>query len=155
MRCDGRSFRGGDEAADVVDVPPTARLRRVTLAALVATVLLTILVVFQLALALGAPLGDMAWGGQHPGVLPTPFRVASAVVGLVVYPAIMLAILSTGGVLQLDLLPPVESMPMWVLAALFLFSAAANAASRSKRERIWAPVSLVIATCCVVIALGS
>ena len=41
-------------------------------------VLLGGLAVFQALLALGAPLGAFAWGGQHR-VLPTRLRVGSAV----------------------------------------------------------------------------
>lgn len=36
------------------------------------------LVGFQLALAAGAPLGRLAWGGQHEGILPPQLRAASA-----------------------------------------------------------------------------
>ncbi|HET9880007.1 MAG TPA: hypothetical protein VFQ81_11990 [Candidatus Limnocylindria bacterium] len=50
--------------------------------AVIGTVLLAVIAMFQLALAAGAPLGAMAWGGGHPGVLPPRLRVASAVVGV-------------------------------------------------------------------------
>jgi len=49
-----------------------------TLAAVGLCVLLGALAVFQALLALGAPLGRFAWGGQHL-VLPTPLRIGSAV----------------------------------------------------------------------------
>ena len=39
--------------------------------------------VFQVALALGAPYGQMAWGGASPPVLPDNLRAASA--GAAVY----------------------------------------------------------------------
>jgi hypothetical protein len=41
---------------------------------------------------------------------------------------------------------------MWVLAGFFALGALANFASRSKRERLWGPVSLAIAVCCGLIA---
>jgi hypothetical protein len=126
----------------------------VTVAALIAVILLTVLAVFQVALALGAPLGDMAWGGRNPGVLSTRLRVASAVAGIVVYPATILAILSASGLLRIDGLPVPGPVVMWVLTAFFLLGALMNTISRSKRERIWGPTSLVIAGCCAVIALG-
>jgi hypothetical protein len=34
--------------------------------------------VFELLLAAGAPMGSAAWGGAHPGRLPSELRVASA-----------------------------------------------------------------------------
>ena len=125
-----------------------------TLAAVLAVCLLVILVVFQLTLAAGAPYGDMAWGGRTAGVLPRTLRLASGVVGLLVYPLIILAILSASGLLRIDGLPVVGTAAMWVLAAFFVLGALMNGASRSRRERIWAPVSLVIAGCCAMIALG-
>jgi hypothetical protein len=42
---------------------------------------------------------------------------------------------------------------MWVLAGFFTLGALANLASRSKVERIWGPISLIVAVCCAVIAV--
>ena len=74
--------------------------------------------------------------------------------GSIVYPLIILAILSASGLLRIDGLPVAGAVAMWVLTAFFLLGTLMNAVSRSRRERIWAPVSLVIALCCAVIALG-
>ena len=30
---------------------------------------------FQIAIVLGAPLGEYAYGGQNPGILKLPFRI--------------------------------------------------------------------------------
>lgn len=125
-----------------------------TVAAVVATVLLGVLLVFQFALAAGAPLGAAAWGGQHPGVLPTGLRVASGISGTAVYPLIILYVLVSADLVQAGWLPGSGAGAMWVLAGFFTLSTLMNAASRSKPERIWAPVSLAVAICCVVIATG-
>lgn len=122
-------------------------------AAVIAVVLLGALAVFQVALALGAPWGAASWGGTHPGVLPARLRVASAVAGVVVYPLIALLLLDSGGVIDIGW--DVGSLWLWVLTAFFLLGTLANAASRSKVERVWAPVTLVIAVCCAVVALGT
>ena len=74
-------------------------------AAIVAVVLLAVVAVFQSALALGAPLGRAAWGGQHEGVLPTRFRVASGVAGLVVYPLTILFVLASSGQITANWVP--------------------------------------------------
>ncbi len=123
-----------------------------TIAAIVAVALLGVIVIFQIALALGAPLGYAAWGGRHPGVLPMRLRVASAVVALVVYPVIILVVLAAAGLIAADWLPIDGSLLMWALAAFLGLGAIANFASRSPRERIWGPVALAIAVCCAVIA---
>ncbi len=108
--------------------------------------------VFQIALALGAPLGKAAWGGKHEGILPVGLRIASGAAGLLVYPLIALFILASADLIAVDWLPTGKT-GMWILTAFFTLGALANFASRSKSERIWGPVSLVIAICCAVIAL--
>ena len=122
------------------------------IAAAVAVGLLVVVAVFQLALALGAPFGKAAWGGAHDGVLPMRLRAASAFVGLVVYPAVIAVVLSASGVIDADLVPGRGAVTMWVLATIFLLGAMANAVSRSRVERGWAPVSLTIELCCGAVA---
>ena len=125
-----------------------------TVAAIIAVVLLGVIVAFQLALALGAPLGYAAWGGQHPGVLPMRLRIASGVAGLVIYPLIILTVLASADLMGADWLPWEGRVVMWILAGLLALGALANFASRSPRERIWGPVALATAACCAIIAAG-
>jgi hypothetical protein len=123
------------------------------IAAWIAAALLVVLTVFQLALALGAPAGAAAWGGGNPGVLPTRLRVVSALVAVFVYPPITLLILDSGDAASVGW--NVNRLWMWVLTGLFALGTFSNFASRSRIERIvWGPVSLVIAICCAIIAIG-
>jgi hypothetical protein len=121
-------------------------------AAIVAATLLAVVVVFQIALALGAPLGKAAWGGQHEGVLPERLRIASGVAAFFVYPFIIVAVLGSAGLIEGDLLPGNGSRVMWMLGGLFTLGGLANLASRSTLERYWALVSIAIAICCAIIA---
>lgn len=121
-------------------------------AAIIAAALIAVLTIFQIALALGAPAGAAAWGGSYPGVLPTRLRVASGFAGVFAYPPIALLILDSGGVIDIGW--DVSRLWLWVLAGLFLLGTVSNAVSKSKVERIWAPVSLALALCCAVIAIG-
>lgn len=125
-----------------------------TVAAIIAVALLGAVAVFQLALALGAPFGYAAWGGQHPGVLPRRLRIASGVAALVVYPIIILTVLDAAALIDADWLPGSGAEMMWVLTVLFVLGAVANGASRSARERFWSPVALATAACCAIIAAG-
>jgi hypothetical protein len=129
-------------------------LPHVTIAGLVAGAVLLILIAFQLALAAGAPLGAAAWGGRNPGVLPGRLRMASAVVGLVVYPIMLAVILAAAGLIADDWLPFEPGIAMWVLAGFFALGVVVNAISRSPPERTWAVASAILAVCCIVIALG-
>jgi hypothetical protein len=124
------------------------------IAGLIAVFLIGVVTLFQLALAFGAPWGAAAWGGSHPGTLPVRLRVASAIVALVVYPLIGLSILITSSPVQIGGIPATGDVMMWLFCGLFSVGAIANFASRSRAERIWGPVSLIIAICCAVIALG-
>lgn len=125
-----------------------------TVAGLVAGVLMAILIGFQLALAAGAPLGAAAWGGRYPGVLPGRLRAASALVGLVIYPVMLGAILAAAGLISDAWLPVDRVVAAWILAVFFALGVLANAISRSAAERIWAVAAGALAVCCAVIALG-
>lgn len=127
--------------------------RRLIPAAILAIVLLVAITAFQLALALGAPWGAAAWGGQTPGVLPLKLRIASGVVALVVYPLLIALVLASAGLIDDGWLPVDGSLIMWGLAALLGVGAVMNAASRSRPERSWGAVALTIALCCALIAM--
>jgi hypothetical protein len=124
------------------------------LAAVLAVLLLVAIAAFQLALALGAPWGAAAWGGQNPGVLPSRLRIASGVAAVVVYPLIIVLVLASAGIIDAGWLPVDGTLIMWVLAGLLGVGAIMNFVSRSAPERRWGAVALTIALCCVAIALG-
>jgi hypothetical protein len=123
-------------------------------AAIVAAIPLTVLMLFQLALARGAPWGAAAYGGTWPGVLPRGLRINSLVFGAVVYPLAIGYVLDAGGVYGSTWLPGSRTVAMWVLVVFFALGALANFTSRSKIERYWGPVAATIAVCCVILALG-
>lgn len=123
-------------------------------AGITAVALLAVVEVFQIALALGAPLGKASWGGQHEGVLPARLRIASAIAAVVAYPLIILFVLAAAGLIDTTLAVGTRRVGMWVLTALLALGAVANFVSRSKIERIWGPVSLGAAVCCGLIAAG-
>ncbi len=112
----------------------------------------TWLTVFQVLLALGLPLGAMAWGGKHR-VLPGRLRIAS------LFSAVLTALgaLAVGQASGLGpaLLPDIVIRPLLgALAALFALSFVGNAASQSRIERLHGvPLTLILAGCCAVLAL--
>lgn len=125
-----------------------------TAAAFIAVALLVVVAVFQLALALGAPWGAAAWGGQNHGVLPNRLRIASGVAGVVIYPLLIVLVVNAAGWISIGWLDDLGSLPMWTLAVLLGLGALANLFSRSRPERLWAPVAGAIAVCCAILALG-
>ncbi|WP_396667144.1 hypothetical protein [Microbacterium sp. R86528] len=125
---------------------------RLRIFALALTVILLLLAIFQLALALGAPLGRFAWGGQHR-VLPPRLRVGS-VIAIVIYGVIDLIAWDRVG--AVDLFPELFSeIAMWVVFAYFALGVVMNAISRSKPERYtMVPITLVLAVLSLFIAMG-
>lgn len=92
---------------------------------------------FQLALALGAPWGEAAWGGRNVGVLPADLRAGSAIATLVW--------LALGAIAIGRLLGPNGRRRTLLGAAVYIsLGVAANAASPSALERaIWVPATVV------------
>jgi hypothetical protein len=93
--------------------------------------------VFQVALALGVPWGEAAWGGANSGVLPVSFRVASGVCA-VLWAGV--AAVSAG-----RFLGAVGRRRLLLGVAVYsTIGIALNAVSPSSTERaIWVPVTVV------------
>ena len=121
------------------------------MAAVSAVIGFIVIVAFQVALALGAPLGRAAWGGTHTQ-LPPGLRVASAVAaGFWVLAALI--VLGRAGY-QVSPLPlGAARWGTWILVGALLFGALMNFASPSAWERfLWGPFALLLAGLCLVVA---
>lgn len=111
------------------------------------------LALFQLLLALGAPLGHMAWGGARR-VLPGHLRAASLFsMGLALLGA---ATVGQASGLGPELLPEVFVRPLLgAFVAVFVLSLVGNAASRSRVERLHGvPLTILLAGSCAVLFLA-
>ena len=121
-------------------------------AAVGATVLLAMLVLFQLLLALGAPLGRAAWGGAER-VLPPRLRYASAAAIPVLAIAIWL-VLSGAGLVSPTPAPVGVRVGVWFFAAYFAFNTVMNVRSNSVLERrLMTPVALLLSAAFLIVAL--
>mgnify|MGYP000291774771 CR=1 FL=1 len=125
-----------------------------TAAALVFAAVTAGAIVFQIALALGAPWGAYAMGGAFPGRYPPAMRVAALVqAGLLALIAVL--VLSAAGVVVPSL---AETFPwlIWVVVVLMALGVVLNAISRSAGERrIWVPVAIVLVATSLVGALSA
>ena len=110
------------------------------------------LALFQVALALGAPWGEAAWGGQHEGTLPSNLRRSSALAAVALVGAAALVISASR---------PASAGPQartaryvaGVLAFLLLVNAAGNFSSESTIERVvMTPVAVTLAALTGVVA---
>lgn len=122
-------------------------------AALLATVILAGLAIFQTALIAGAPIGRFAWGGSH-NVLPMQLRVGS-MISIVLYVLFALLILEKADVTNLVQSNQAVDVAMWVSTGYFFVGILANAASRSKPERnLMTPVALALAVLFLIVSLA-
>ena len=121
--------------------------------ALVFTAVTLIVVLFQLALAAGAPWGEAAMGGKFPGTLPTAMRVA-AVVQMVVLLLLAATVLARAG-LAWPRWFNASLKGIWFVVAFTAVGTLLNLITRSKWERrIWAPAVAVMLACSLAVALS-
>jgi hypothetical protein len=112
-----------------------------------------LVVLFQIALAAGAPWGELAWGGRFPGTLPVPMRIASAVavVILVGFAAVVL----TRARLCAPAWYAASKRVIWIVVAYFVVGVITNATTPSESERaIWLSVTILLGCCSIVVAAG-
>ncbi len=122
-----------------------------TLAAALVCGLLGALAVFQALLTFGAPLGRLAWGGQHR-VLPTLLRVGSAL-AIVTYALLAAVVLARAKLLATGVSDAVVRTAAWVVVGYLFIGIGANLASRSTSERaVMTPTVAVLCGLCVVVA---
>ncbi|MFO7706290.1 MAG: hypothetical protein R6V43_14355 [Halopseudomonas sp.] len=114
--------------------------------------LTSIVILFQLALALGAPWGEYTLGGKFPGKLPSKMRIAALaqIVVLMLFGAIVLA--RSG--LAFSALHPFSRTAIWFVAGFFVLGTIANLTTPSRRERLlWGPANLIMLIATSLIAL--
>lgn len=122
-------------------------------AAILFTVLITVTVLFQFALALGAPLGHLAMGGRYPGKFPAKMRF-SALFQAVVLCLLSLIVLARSQLILADYYAMSE-YAIWVVCAITVMSSLGNLLTPSKWERIiWAPVAILLLICTLIVALA-
>jgi hypothetical protein len=106
---------------------------------------------FELALALGAPLGRAAWGGSETHI-STGLRIASAF-GAAFWVLAALMVLRRGGYRVPPFSFAASRVGTWVLFGLLSLGVLMNLASRSEWERfLQAPLAVILAVLCFVVA---
>jgi hypothetical protein len=125
-----------------------------TAGAWVASAGFLLLLVFQLLLALVAPLGHLAWGVRHR-VLPPPLKGARFLSAAVLLLGITAVLQKTGIVAHLPWPRVAETLP-WILAPVFLLSLLGSSWSESPwKRRLGVPLALILSLACVAVGMGS
>lgn len=114
----------------------------------------SIAVLFQLALAAGAPWGGVAMAGKYPGRWPAPMRVV-AVVQATLLLAMMACVMVRAGLVWPQWLE-MSGVLIWVVCAISTASCVMNLATPVRLERLlWAPVGAALSVSSLVVALGT
>ena len=103
-----------------------------------AACLLGVVVLFQLALAAGAPWGAAAYGGRaalDDGRLPPRYRVASAGTAVILAGALWLVLAACAVISPTPIAENVLGVGAWVLVGLFALNTVGNLAGRHPVER--------------------
>jgi len=122
-----------------------------TTAATIFCICTAVAVVFQLALALGAPWGEMALGGRYPGRFPLRLRIASLAQSVVL--VLLSFVVLTRSQLSFEKYFEYSEIAIWFVVGVCALSATMNILTPSKKERLlWGPVTLVMLFCVFIVA---
>ena len=121
-------------------------------AALLYTIISSGVVVFQIALAAGAPWGAFAMGGAFPGQFPPALRIA-ALIQAALLAGMAMVVLARAG-LVLPGWSRVSRWLVWVVVAFAALSLVLNLITPSAGERaIWAPTAFLLLISSAVVAI--
>lgn len=113
----------------------------------------SITVIFQLALAIGIPWGNLAMGGKYPGKFPTPIRIAAVFQIMILLFFIWIAFVKAG-VFSPDWKLFSDKL-IWVVFGFSVVATVLNIITPSKWERIiWAPVSFILLITSLILAMN-
>ena len=126
----------------------------VIIVAIIVCVLFVWMSIFQLLLALGLPIGRLAYGGKYEK-LPNKLRILSLIaIGIFVFASI--SVLDRAELITIFNNPDIAYYAVWVIAVYITFNTLLNAASKSKWEkRIMTPISLTLAVCCFIVVIAA
>ncbi len=117
-------------------------------------IVLTIIIgIFQLALALGVPLGEYTMGGKFPGKLPIKMRVAALIQILILLIFVFMVITKAG--IAFEQYYSVGSIGIWFVVAFFVFGSIVNISSESRKEKlIMGPANIIALISTLIVALS-
>jgi hypothetical protein len=122
------------------------------IAAIIFVLLISVVVLFQLALSVGAPWGGIAMGGRFPGKFPVSMRIAAFVQALIL--SLLGLIVPVHAKLVFPEFYASSDIGIWIVVVVFSLSLVMNLVTPSKWERIiWAPVVAILLTCALIVAV--
>ena len=115
-------------------------------------VLTIIIVLFQLALVCGAPLGEYTMGGKFPGKLPLKMRIA-ALIQIFILLLFASVVIAKAGI-SLEQYHSIGRIGIWFVVAFFVLGSIVNLLSPSRKEKlIMGPANLIALIITLLIAI--
>lgn len=103
------------------------------------TALSLIVAAFQVALAFGAPWGELTWGGKFRGILPARMRVMAIISAVLIIMFALIIETRAGNIL--DEYRDLSTTLSWIVVAYSAIGTVMNAITPSKKERyLWLPI---------------
>ena len=124
-------------------------------AAVLAAALFLAMAVFQVALALGAPLGQHVLGGRNAGVLPRGLRIASVVAAAILTGAAAIVLARANLIGWPSQAAALLAPACWIVAGYMALNTLGNLKSTSRIERTFlAATTAALAVLCGFVALS-
>jgi hypothetical protein len=125
-----------------------------SIAAIIYAIVTVGVIVFQIALAAGAPWGAYAMGGASPGQFPPALRIA-AIIQAALLAGMAAVILARAGLIMPGW-SRASHWLVWIVVALTAFSLVLNLLTSSAGERaIWAPTLSLLLISSLIVAFSS
>lgn len=122
------------------------------LAGIVFAVLTTAVVMFQIALVLGAPWGEFTLGGKYRGKLPNSARIIPMISGVLLI-ALAIIVLARAGLAFTFLRAP-SIWLVWGVVAFCMAGSVANFITPSRRERaLWLPIVFLMCVSSAIVSM--
>jgi hypothetical protein len=123
------------------------------IAAILFACLAAVGLVFQIALACGAPWGEFTLGGKYRGRLPRAVRIVAALSGCLIA-GFALIVLARAGLVLADT-GAASRWPIWLVIGYCILGAVANSITPSHRERmLWLPILVLMLGSSAIVGMG-
>ena len=124
----------------------------VAIAVLIFSMLIIIIVFFQIGLTMGMPWGEYAMGGYFPGRFSWTLRLLAIFQGLLLI-IFAIIVLDKTSLFRFGFFS-IPSIAIWFVAAFSILTAILNFITKSKKERkVWFPTSILLLITSLIVAL--
>lgn len=112
-----------------------------------------VIVLFQLTLVFGAPLGEYTMGGKFPGKLPFKMRIAALIQIFILLLFVSVVIAKAG--IALEQFHIIGRIGIWFVVAFFVLGSIVNLSSPSRNEKlVMGPVNIIALITTLLIAMN-